>query len=594
MSNNITSKIHPASGKKRNQKNVPNSTARELEMANIQELLRSTTEELAQEKKLRQDLEEKYTELQVKHEAVNKSNEKHTRTLERFRNDNEKKSKQIELMQREQTYSEQRIKNLELRVSEVEKTENQLEMLREVLKSSQSNVRDRDNEIKSLKQMLDDVNKQLHSARESIQDLNTKVGDLNQQVRDEVKRNQAMEKELEAVPILEKELEETRETLEVSKKHLLERRAQLSLARQTIKDQRNKIQSLEAEVSTIPQLERELQMTNYEILTLKKLIIGKDSLVVQKTQELECMKEQLVGDTPWNKLYYATYPSGANLKVSDFDLRPLTPSYTMDPSNSYKNAVVLLDANNESKHSAHHRNAHSTLKPWTKKGEFQRQLSESIGVKETTSDKLQQDGHHIPKSPKRQIKTAIVRPNTVSNRSSTNETTESKTSYTFPSQNQSAKKRGIPKFSALNIPSGSLVHEEDWMRAQYIQFGDRVMVRTEEKMKQDTDEKAHLSGTVKFVGKIDKGHTDHRLYIGLRMDEPIGDTDGVINGKRYFDVMPRHGKIFKITDVISVLHPKSQSYKLLKECLREQRIESGKTKQYVKSDSKTLIRVAST
>ncbi|XP_077982433.1 uncharacterized protein LOC144437381 [Glandiceps talaboti] len=567
------------------------------QLASTQEALKKANEELEKEKQLKQEIEDKYTELQVKHEAVSKSSEKHARILERVKNDNEKKTKQVELMQREQTYSEQRIKNLELRVSEVEKTEMQLETVRDVLKTTQTTVRDRDNEIKSLKQTLDETNKQLNNAKENIQELNTKVGDLNQQVRDEVKRNQAMEKELEVVPILQKELEETKEALETSKKHLQERRAQLSLARQSIKDQRNKIQSLEAEVCTIPQIEDELRMAHYEILTLKKLIIGKDSLVVQKTQELECIREHLQGDNQWSKLYQATYPSGAHLKVTNLESRH---HIDIDSMLEFR-FIPGRQMHRVSQTQLSSKQVDVGQHPYSMSTD-QRQRMESVGGK-SDGDKHPVE-HSTPTSPKRRrAKTAVVRPyvRTYSKdleSSTSNEKTQQRphTSLGFHSQpsSPSPTRRGGPKLNRFHIPPGSLVLEEDWMRAQYIRFGDRVMVRFEEKhgrkQKDKDNEKPPLTGIVRFVGKIDRGYQDPRIYVGVHMDEPIGDTDGVFMGKRYFTVMPRHGKLVKISEIVSVLNPKSTSYKLMKECLREERIESGKTKA-THFEAKTVVRV---
>ncbi|XP_006817154.1 uncharacterized protein LOC100371263 [Saccoglossus kowalevskii] len=599
----------PWTNRRRNSKRVKSPSSREYEvmaqLKSTQEDLKNAKEELEQEKANRQELQSKHSELQVKHEAVVKSNEKHGRILERIKNDNEKKGRQIETLQREQTYNQLRIKNLELRVSEVEKTEMQLEQLREVLKGSQTNVRDKEMEIRTLKQSLEDTNKQLSNARESIAELNTRISDLNEQVRDEVKRNQLLETELEVVPILEKELDETKETLALSKKHLQERKAQLSLARQTIKDQRNKIQSLEAEVSTIPDLEEELRMAHYEILTLKKLLIGKDSLVVQKTQELENIKDQMNGDV-WSK-YIATYPIGAHLKINHIDSSPSSSTYNSD-GNNYNKGVQqngMVESSSPTHHRVHKYPINKQLDvsrpPYTNSTNIeqrQRLESSTSGDRGTEPPKQEQ----LSNSPKRRVKTAIVKPQMANQKdweSPSNETRNRRphTSLGFHRRSPSPSSiRNGGKPGHVHLPPGSVVLEEDWMRAHYLHVGDRITFKQEDKYSKNKDkdaEKPPLTGVVRFVGKVDRGYVDHKIYVGLRLDEPIGDTDGVILGKRYFNVMPRHGKLVKISEIISVLNLKSTFYKSMKQCLREERIETGRTKVQTgtTSDTRQLIRV---
>ena len=112
-----------------------------------------------------------------------------------------------------------------------------------------------------------------------------------------------------------------------------------------------------------------------------------------------------------------------------------------------------------------------------------------------------------------------------------------------------------------------------------------------------------LTGTVKYVGKVDREYVDNRVYVGVRLDDPgepqctlhhlvtceaqslhqlalicswsntmqcvnhavlclvcvssaVGDSDGLFKGKRYFTCTPKHGKMVRINNVIAVLYPK--------------------------------------
>lgn len=99
--------------------------------------------------------------------------------------------------------------------------------------------------------------------------------------------------------------------------------------------------------------------------------------------------------------------------------------------------------------------------------------------------------------------------------------------------------------------------------AGQLHTGVRVLI----KMKQSEFdlEPQTLTGIVKYVGKIDSEFIDNRIYVGVKLDEPVGDTDGVVKTKRYFTCPPKHGKVVRITNVIAVLPNKSVFYKSLQE-----------------------------
>jgi len=55
---------------------------------------------------------------------------------------------------------------------------------------------------------------------------------------------------------------------------------------------------------------------------------------------------------------------------------------------------------------------------------------------------------------------------------------------------------------------------------------------------------------VKYCGAVDaKEANADTTYIGVEFDQPIGDTDGTVEGKFYFKTKPGHGQFFPIEDV---------------------------------------------
>ena len=72
-----------------------------------------------------------------------------------------------------------------------------------------------------------------------------------------------------------------------------EKKAHIILARATHRDDKDKIISMEKELARLPRIEQELELANSEVYTLKQLLVGKDRLVMKKSQELENAKDRL-------------------------------------------------------------------------------------------------------------------------------------------------------------------------------------------------------------------------------------------------------------------------------------------------------------
>ncbi|EDQ91631.1 uncharacterized protein MONBRDRAFT_23731 [Monosiga brevicollis MX1] len=61
------------------------------------------------------------------------------------------------------------------------------------------------------------------------------------------------------------------------------------------------------------------------------------------------------------------------------------------------------------------------------------------------------------------------------------------------------------------------------------------------------------SAVVKYVGRLDNDVPDYNLYIGVKLDDPISDTDGLFKGKRYFTCPDNHGHFCPVDDVLQVV-----------------------------------------
>jgi HAMP domain-containing protein len=102
--------------------------------------------------------------------------------------------------------------------------------------------------------------------------------------------------------------------------------------------------------------------------------------------------------------------------------------------------------------------------------------------------------------------------------------------------------------------------------AAQIRQGQRILVS----MKRSEFDLApqKYTGIVKYVGKIDSEFIDNRVYVGVKLDEPVGDTDGLVRGKRYFTCPAKHGKVVRLSNVVAILPGRSVSYKPLQSTKR--------------------------
>ena len=112
--------------------------------------------------------------------------------------------------------------------------------------------------------------------------------------------------------------------------------------------------------------------------------------------------------------------------------------------------------------------------------------------------------------------------------------------------------------------------------ARQLSIGQRILVSM--KRSEFDLEPQKYTGMVKYVGKIDSEFIDNRIYVGVKLDEPgrvhsslrnyhlslslppraVGDSDGLVKGKRYFHCPAKHGKIVRLSNVEAIL-PRSVS-----------------------------------
>ncbi|CAH3178906.1 unnamed protein product [Porites lobata] len=70
----------------------------------------------------------------------------------------------------------------------------------------------------------------------------------------------------------------------------------------------------------------------------------------------------------------------------------------------------------------------------------------------------------------------------------------------------------------------------------------------------------NITGLVKYVGKLGGGRNNGSMFVGLKLDQPVGNTDGRLGGKQYFQCPPKHGKLVKMSDIHAVMNPRTRNF----------------------------------
>ncbi|XP_064641300.1 interaptin-like [Lineus longissimus] len=567
------------------------------------EELKKAKNEVEQEKKQKEIFEEELTKLKAKHEEVCAQLEKTAAHLEKSKFDFRKKAEKCEQQEKDLTHSLDKIRNLEIKTSDLEKAELTLETTRRVLDLTQGRLKMKEVDLKTITSNFEAASKDLSLAESNIEQLEVKVDDLKVQVKEELRRNELIEKNLHSIPEMKESIIQKDKLIAQLKEELEQKNALLQLARKSARDHRDKIRVLERELLSLPHLKTEMEFSHCENMTLKKLLVGKDTLVVQKTQALSLAKEviceiestgQLVErlETAINKnTVQATYPHGRletngqlsfeDLPNSLFEAYPRSPSV---PPKTHK-SNERIDVNTppyttSSMDLIEYHASPQNLQNIPAQGRLFKTLLNG-DAPYTDDDRLQSRQESVPRTNsamhlylETREKEGLERPKTATARL----TKQMGTFHDFRQEQQRknamASRNGTSRQSVSDYGTGSSTasenkvptvkvmlsrlskYEKDKLAAEFVHVGDRVMVRLGKKK-----ENGPLTcGVVKFVGRVDKEYASYRLYVGLKLDTPIGDTDGVFKGKRYFQTPHRHGKLVKLSQVVSVLNPKRNKY----------------------------------
>ncbi|XP_063440674.1 uncharacterized protein LOC134721523 isoform X2 [Mytilus trossulus] len=547
--------------------------------------------------------------------------------FEKLSQDNKKKSDQIEKYQRDVKYMEDRIRNLEIRASEVEKAELILETTKQTLEYTQVEVRQREGDTRRMTAKYEDTCKQLQASNNKIIEMGEKLTDLKYQVRHELMRNENIEKNLETIPRLKDEIKELKEEIDAYKQESNEKTSLLVAARKAVGEYKDKLRDVEQDVEQTERLREDIVIAHNENVALKRIMLGKDCLVIQKSKALDLAKDVI--STMKNSKEHDKLDRIAGLLKKIGSTKPnLNDSWSEETDSQLGRSIAAVHHRNKPL-SSHTKEIHINSTPTvydTRISGTPTPMSRNSILDEVNND----TGSCEDLRPK----TAIVHPNirrtssykepptylqktSGSRSSSQNEHIHFRRQTPLSPRSQGDKKisskfqplvdykinvkenghqdsgfvdRGSSRSSSAwvrhsfsdTVDSGSESEdldeiplfrskmpgkEKDEILKQYVKLGSRIVITVPQKPpkygRKITPKPKVYTGIVKYVGVLDRHDYSKRVYVGVRLDAPAGSTDGMYNGKRYMYTPPDLGKFFKLCDVTSVLNVQKGHYVMI-------------------------------
>ncbi|XP_061196947.1 filamin A-interacting protein 1-like [Saccostrea echinata] len=596
-----------------------------------------------EEKQHKEKLQRQVDSLTISLSDVNQKLSKAGELNERLRLDGKKKTEQIEKHQRDGRFLEDRLRNLEIRASEVEKAELILETTRSNLESTTTQLRSRENQIRKMEAAEEELNKKLTLANQKISEQEAKIIDLNHQVRHELTRNEGIEKNLEMIPKLKEQIEERTKEVESLRTEVQDKTALLAVARKSAREYKDQIRAMEYKVAKTEKLESELDMAQCEVQTLKRLLQGKDHLVIQKSKALDVAKDVI------ETMNLSTEPeqidkivlllerigttsnresiNGSICESSSGETDNRNKHHFIHPKNKAKDIDV-----NRNPYSSDHNNVKNRRRPLSGGGFLDNMLREDSsrpktaivrpvkrsqslkdavpikglslivnGRPESRSNDLRYSSEKKTNSKYQPSVDCIIgvqdkttlrsgsRPSASPRSPSWNSSkSRSENSMSLQSENSSDSSDSEENSKTVEVLSKLPAKEREAILVQYIDVGDRIVIAVPQKPprygKKIVPKPKIYTGIVKYRGPLEQKYNS-RIYVGVRLDEPDGDTDGTHKGKRYMYTPSDLGKFFKLIDLTSVLDPKKGKYRVITSILAHHLDRKGKVDKHVSVES---------
>lgn len=511
------------------------------------------------------------------------------RQLDEANNDLLIRETEIHQLQAVISEKDQFIFELTAKVAEVTALEEQLSHAHYELEQTKQMVYDRENtlagkeqKISDLKLQADAIIDELKNAHGVIDARESSINNLQYNLTNEQGRVKELQQHM---PSLETRLSAMVNEHNVTQNSLEEKTGLLQQARKNLKIAREKNNELEKEVTKLSQVNEKLKNAECEIKTLKSFLTTKTAMVERKkkeTQELRLKMSEIESRDNRRAIILAdvlektartyqqqlatTTPDKTPLQLPENAERPISAPIipleeilefqaTEDPlSVSYESPLRTHQTVMTRGNAVPNPPAITSSSPRKKTHIKARTVPRLPPIRSQKSDFAVPTKHEIKRYYKQMDSSILPHTSGVDCRCKLCTINRSPGKQ----QNEFANlTSGEMTLAALRLETDT----REYQLSQQIKLGQRILIQVKKSMYDLEPQK--LTGVVKYIGKIDSEYIDNRIYVGVKLDEPVGNNDGLYKGKRYFTCPPNHGRMVRITSVIAVMPNKSVIYKPL-------------------------------
>ncbi|XP_065913285.1 myosin heavy chain, striated muscle-like isoform X2 [Dysidea avara] len=517
------------------------------ELENERERHKATMNELA---RANEELENVATQLYETGQTLDESNA-----------ELQAKDADITQLQAEIAQRDEEIARLNNSVMELQVVQQELDVTKQSFLDSENTAKERnlvvtekESAISTLRYQFESLTDQIKTARGVIDARDSTIEQLHVTLEEERKLKEQLQ---DHVSQLQKEVAQLVEGLQNNKLVLDEKISALSLARKQLRNTRERNSELEKGLEKMNTATDKLRAAECEIRTLKSFLTSKTAIMERRKKELKEMKEHVteLEDKDQKRTFILADVLEKTARLQqDVTAHQTSPTHRPSSAPHEGNKELEVDLSASKGHSiASHKHLQSMP------------LSQSFRSTRTTQSKASrksQTSHRLPPITTPRSKSDFMMPTKKELRNRQKEADAAAVDHSYTNPNCQCFLCKMDDTLEMSGPEGfgsDMQHE--LALSQQVGIGDRVIIQIKKSM---YDLEPHkVTGIVKYVGRVDSEFVDSRVYVGVKLDEPYGNTDGVMKGKRYFKCPSKHGRFVRITNILSVLPSRGMFYRPL-------------------------------
>lgn len=439
--------------------------------------------------------------------------------------------------------------------SKLDSVNRDLQQAMEAIAQRDKTIAEREKLVSDFKHQAESITDKLKTARGVIDAHESLISKLQHELRQTQERVKLFEHNF---PTLEGQARSTEEDLIKTKEALEERSAALTQARKQLKAAKERNTTLEEEIQKMSSANDKLHQAESEIATLKSFLTSKTAMVEKRKKELKELRAKLSELEEKDARRAAILADVLEKTALNYQQQIMKTTRAFDPVRGDTSLPVESPRPSSAPEVAR---VEGTA--------VQSTMSAEIPFPTRRRPPVLYEGSRVRKSltvpklpPIRRSQKMDFSYPTIQDVKTMRKQRDSELidhSHSNPQCSCHLCKMGssvVDSTSKFQKPMDAQ-HHADVM--SQVKLGTRVLAKL--KRSQFDLDPQQLTGVVKYIGKIDSEFIDNQVYVGLKLDEPVGDTDGLVKGKRYFTCPPKHGKIVKMSNIIALLPNKSVFYR---------------------------------